>query len=94
MRYILSLLSLLSFLAWSLLVTVGIGGLLFEKFVLIAGLLAAFYCAGLGASVWTGFFARDRLAIGTAAALQLALLILAVLTLGGGVTLLVYWLTD
>ena len=92
MKYVLSLLSVLSFLAWSLLVIVGILGLLFEKFVLIAGVLAAYYCTGLGASIWVGFFARDRLAVGTAAALQLALLILAVFTLGGGITLLASWL--
>lgn len=89
MKYVLSLLSVLSFLAWSLLVVVGILGLLFEEFVLIGGLLAAYYCAGLGATIWVGFFAGGRLAVGAAAALELALLILAVFTLGGGITLLV-----
>ncbi len=49
-----SLLSVLSFLAWALLVTVGIGGLLFEKFVPIGGVLAAFYC-------WSWCFGLDGL---------------------------------
>jgi hypothetical protein len=86
----LTLVSVLAFLAWSLLVASGVASVASRSFDLRILVVAALYCVGLGASVWVGFFSERRLPATYALVAASTLLAVALFVLSGALLLSVF----
>ena len=92
MRIALTILSVLAFLAWSLLVIFGLTGLFYSNLNVFRILAFCLYLAGLSVSVWIGFFSAGKLSVGTAFIGQGVLLIFGMFIVSGGLLLLGFFL--
>lgn len=92
MDLLLTIVSVATFLVWSLLTTVGVASLASRGFHPIGILLLPVSIGGLAASTWIGFLARNELSDARALLLELALLFLGLFAMSSGILLLSYLL--